>query len=377
MVHGAALAAAKLLIQARVGALAFSTYRNPWRAIQALRLFGAERARLRSGRVTTKFVKTGRRLFWNLYVPGWPGRSFDRFVRAEFERLLPRRTTAPPLHALVLAITRKCGLRCEHCCEGDSLNQPDALSLDQLLRIVARFRELGVVQVFLSGGEPLARFDDLVALLDASPRDVDYWLLTSGHGLTLERAVRLRQAGLTGIALGLDHHDPVLHDRFRGVEGTFAWVKAAAANAHAARLGLCLSLCATKEFVSDANLTSYARTARELGVGFIQILEPRAIGRYAGRDVGLGDEQIRLLDQFYLSLNFDPANRRMPSITYLARAKRHSGTHCGGNRSVYVNSSGRLHPCPFCRADAGSALSDPLGPALASLRRAGCRGVAR
>ena len=292
--------------------------------------------------------------------------------RTRAERIAPFRASQPALQTLIFAITKRCPLRCEHCCEWDALNQQETLSSSEIGAAIARFQKRGVAQVLLSGGEPLQRFDDLIALLNSAAAESDFWILTSGFGLTPERAGRLRQAGLTGVALSLDHWNRDAHDRFRGLNGSFEWVERAAANAHGAGLLVALSLCPTRDFVSRENLDEDARTAQRLGAGFVQILEPRPVGHYRGRDVQLTEPHIALLEEFYLRLNSDSSCVNMPAVAYADRTRRRTRCFGAGDRYAYVDTDGRLHPCPFCRTPAGSVLGAGLDSALQTLQANGC-----
>jgi MoaA/NifB/PqqE/SkfB family radical SAM enzyme len=198
------------------------------------------------------------------------------------------------------------------------------------------------------------------------------WILTSGHGLSSDRAARLRLAGLTGIAFSLDHWDPASHDRFRGLAGAYASVERGAAYARSAGLLVTLSLCPTRAFVSAENLDRYAQLARQLRASFIQILEPKAIGRYAGADVALTEPQQRLLEEFADRLNFDPKYLDFPAAGYADFTKRSIACFGAGDRYIYIDTDGGLNPCPFCRVSAGSALDGDFNAALARLRLAGC-----
>ena len=229
-----------------------------------------------------------------------------------------------------------------------------------------------MAQLFLSGGEPLRRFEELVGLVAAASPEADVWILTTGHRLTAERAARLRAAGLTGVALSLDDWDAARHDRFRGVRGAFAWVERAAEHARAAGLVVALSLCPTREFISPENLRAYARTAQRLGASFVQILETKAVVHYAGRDVELSEGQRRLLEELFDRMNADPACRDLPAVSYADYSTRRLGCHGAGDRHLYVDTDGALHPCPFCRAPAGHALDGDFDGALARLQSAGC-----
>ncbi|MGV3503265.1 MAG: radical SAM protein [Adhaeribacter sp.] len=235
---------------------------------------------------------------------------------------------------------------------------------------------MGVGQLQFSGGEPLLRLPAILSILQAARPGTDFWVLTSGHLLSLENARALKQAGLTGVTISLDQVDAGLHDQFRGFTGAYAWVEQAAAAARQAGLVTALSLCATQSFVTEENLMAYARLASRLGVAFIQLLEPKALGHYAGLAVGLPAAQQKMLENFYHQLNFNPAYQHLPMAVYYDYQRRREG--CGGaaDRHVYVDTDGLLHACPFCKKPAGSALQQNLPALLQQLQQAGCPALA-
>ena len=364
--------------------LALAHYRHPVRAFTALsRLRAAGRTRDWDAPAGAhpqrsrwpKFVTVGGRHFHALHTPGWPSPAFDTFVRHELDR-----ATAPgrpaTLSTAIVAITTRCALKCEHCFEWDALNHAEPLSAADLHEIVRRLRERGVSQIFFSGGEPLQRFDDLLAITSSASADTDVWILTSGVGLSRDKALRLRAAGMTGVALSLDHWDDASHDRFRGLPGASAAVTRAAAHAREAGLVVALSLCPTRAFVSAPNLARYAERACELGVSFIQILEPKAVGHYAGHDVHLTEAQRRLLEAFCARLNTDPAARDLPSVSYPDWSTRTLGCVGAGDRYIYIDTAGDLHACPFCRVPGIRALDHDLTTAISRLQTAGCPSAA-
>jgi MoaA/NifB/PqqE/SkfB family radical SAM enzyme len=369
MVHGVHRRIVSAAMWGRLCWVALRSYRRPWRAARAVTAVAAARKPHLRG-VPVKCARAGRRYFWDLYSPGWPSPAFDRFVEGELDRWSGGQPSAA-LRTAIVGITKRCPLRCEHCCEWQELNRRERLSLDDLHEIVAGLQRQGVSQVFLSGGEPLQRFHDVLALLQRRSRGSDFWLLSSGVGLSEERARRLREAGLTGVSLSLDHHDPARHDAFRGFPGAFAAVEAGARAARASGLVLALSLCPTREFVSRDNLERYLEVAERLGAAFVQLLEPRAVGHYANRDVELTAEQLRLLEGFALQATFDLIHRSAPLVAYPSFTQR--GRCLGaGQRYLYVDTDGQVHPCPFCRHPAGTALGGALPATLECLREGGC-----
>jgi PqqA peptide cyclase len=118
----------------------------------------------------------------------------------------------PPLW-LLAELTYRCPLHCVFCYNPLDFARPaDELSTDDWLRVLRQGRELGAVQCGLSGGEPLLR-DDLEIIV-AEARRLGYYtnLLTSGVGLSAERAAALRAAGLDHVQLSFQDSTREMND---------------------------------------------------------------------------------------------------------------------------------------------------------------------
>ncbi len=362
---------AKAGLWADIFRIALRCYGNPATALRASRAMGARR-RMR-GRATFKYARAQGRWFWDLYSPGWPSPAFTRYIEEELNQSLPYRPAKSGLQVLLMAITKACPLACEHCFEAAALNRPEAVGAGELRGILEGFLEEGLAQVQFSGGEPLRRFPDLLALAESARNRADTWIITSGWGLDPAKASALRAAGLTGVLLSLDHWDPARHDRFRGRPGAFAAAEAAARAARGQDLLLGLSLCATRAFTTPGNLRAYAELARAWGAGFIQIVEPKAVGGYADQEVELAPAQIALLESFYLDLAFSPAYAGYPSAAYQGYAQRREGCGGAGRRYLYVDTDGLARACPFCRAGSGADCRSSSPSAVGQrLRAEGC-----
>jgi pyrroloquinoline quinone biosynthesis protein E len=118
----------------------------------------------------------------------------------------------PPLW-LLLELTYRCPLHCVFCYNPLDLNQggPE-LGTEDWLRVLREARELGAVQLGLSGGEPLAR-DDLEEIVTEA-HDLGYYinLITSGVGMNEERIAALALAGLDHIQLSFQDSTKKLND---------------------------------------------------------------------------------------------------------------------------------------------------------------------
>jgi pyrroloquinoline quinone biosynthesis protein E len=111
--------------------------------------------------------------------------------------------TDPPV-SLIAELTHDCPLRCVYCSNPFRLVQPE-LELDaaEWQRVLREAAALGVLQLHLSGGEPLLRCDLESLVAEAAERGVYTNLITSGIGLTAERAAGLRAAGLRNVQISL------------------------------------------------------------------------------------------------------------------------------------------------------------------------------
>lgn len=352
--------------------IALATYRNPLVAFKVYKGLTDKRRTFQGDFPVWRYARAGGRYFWSVDAPGWPSASFRSFIRNELNRVRPFREDRGHLTTIVFAVSSRCPLRCEHCFEWDNLDGNELLAVEQLKEILARFQRRGIDQVQLSGGEPLCRLEDTLELIRSARAGTDFWLLTSGYGLTRDAAARLKEAGLTGVNVSLDHWDEGKHNAFRGNKNSFRWAREAAANSRKADLALCLDLCATRDFATPGNLWRYLYLAREWGAGFIRILEPRKAGRYADKDVELKARHVDVLREFFVRASSARACRELPIVMYPGYYQRIIGCVGAGHRYLYVDSRGDLHPCPFCQENGGSALGDSLDEAIAAMKGRGC-----
>ena len=121
-------------------------------------------------------------------------------------------------YTLVAELTYKCPLRCVYCSNPlDYGRHATELDTATWLRVFRDAEELGVVQLHLTGGEPLVR-DDLEALV-AGARGLDLYtnLITSGIPLTRERLARLKALGLDNVQVSIQDVAAAASDRIAGL----------------------------------------------------------------------------------------------------------------------------------------------------------------
>jgi len=344
---------------------------NPLTTLRLLSGFKRKYQNIFGGTLMSKIAKVDGRTFHRLGSPGFPSEASQRMYDNEFSRLLSD-NTPKGLRTLIIAITKKCPLNCEHCFEWENLNKDETLSTAELIEMVRSYQDFGTTQIMFSGGEPLMRRKDLLNILDLAKPGTDFWIITSGVGLNRENAKLLKAHGLTGVMVSLDHHDAHEHNQFRGNEKAYSWATSAVKNSNRAGLVTALSLCATRDYAKPENLAQYMDLAKSLGVSFVQLLEPRAEGRYKGKDVMLNENQLEALDQTYLKYNSEKKYESYPIVNSLGYHQRRIGCFGGGNRFFYIDTDGDAHLCPYCVGKSSNAVHNAPEQVIAKLRKGSC-----
>ncbi|MEU7475591.1 pyrroloquinoline quinone biosynthesis protein PqqE [Lentzea sp. NPDC042327] len=130
---------------------------------------------------------------------------------------------------LLAELTHRCPLQCGYCSNPVELVRRDAeLPTEDWLRVFDQARSLGVLQVHLSGGEPLLRPDlpELVAHANSLGCYVN--LVTSGVGLSRDRLHDLAGRGVDHVQLSLQDATKAGNDRIAGIKAFDRKVEAAA-----------------------------------------------------------------------------------------------------------------------------------------------------
>lgn len=120
-------------------------------------------------------------------------------------------------YTLVAELTYRCPLRCVYCSNPlDWARHRDALATEDWLRVFREAEDLGVVQLHLSGGEPLLR-RDLESLVEGA-RALDLYtnLITGAVPLTRERLAGLARRGLDGVQVSIQDVTAEASDRIAG-----------------------------------------------------------------------------------------------------------------------------------------------------------------
>ncbi|WP_157831521.1 radical SAM/SPASM domain-containing protein [Confluentibacter flavum] len=349
-----------------------SSYSNPLHWIRGINYLIHLRKKFLGNFKLKKLVKVDGKYYMGLYTPGWNDDIYKRFIISELNHYKSIEKSVLRFNHVYLAITKKCPLQCDHCYAWDVLNQKDQLNENDLSNIISKLQAMGTGQIHLTGGEPMLKLDILINLISKSKNTTNFWINSSGFKLTNEVAKRLKNAGLTGVFISLDHFEKEKHNNFRKFKDAYYWAINGAKNAIENQLVVVFSVCVTNDFVSEENLMAYMQLARKTGVHFVQFLEPKEVGHFKGKEVTITQENIAILESFYTKINFSNEFLDFPIISYHGYYQRRQGCFAGGNRSMYVDTEGNLNACPFCHTNSGNILHEDFENQLSAMSIQGC-----
>jgi radical SAM protein len=152
----------------------------------------------------------------SLTVPARPNSGTQSYTAADFAH--------SPFVAFY-EVTRACDLLCRHCraC-AQPKRHPYELKTEQAKTLIEQFATFPKPPVLVfTGGDPMKRNDIYELVEHANSSGVTTAMTPSATPLVTRVALqRLKDAGLTRLAVSLDGADAATHDAFRNVPGSFA-----------------------------------------------------------------------------------------------------------------------------------------------------------
>lgn len=125
-------------------------------------------------------------------------------------------TAEPPL-GMLAELTHRCPLHCPYCSNPlEMIARDGEMSTAQWKSVITQAHDLGVLQIHMSGGEPLARPDLPELVQHASDLGCYVNLVTSGLGLTEARLADLVDRGIAHIQLSVQAADAKRADLIAG-----------------------------------------------------------------------------------------------------------------------------------------------------------------
>lgn len=337
----------QILLFCDIFLIAIKHYRSLKLALKSVSLLiNHSKNSMGNNKMNKAFYLNGR-YYWSIFNPKWPSKEFRKFISTELESLL-RTSTSSGITTLFLAFTKKCPLACEHCSEYPQLDNKELLSFENWTNILDNWLDKGVGQIIYAGGEPISRFNDLIELIKRYHEEIDQWIYSSGYGLTLKKALALKNAGINGVAISIDNHVSALHNTFRGSNLSFQMAIDAIANCQQAGITTAINICPSREYVNSGKLYDFMNFAKDLHVPFVHIIEPRAIGNYEGKDVEYSLKEKNFIEEIFFEYNLSSKYKNYPIILYPPIVRKRTACR-GGNSYILIDYDGSYKNCPFCK----------------------------
>jgi MoaA/NifB/PqqE/SkfB family radical SAM enzyme len=304
-------------------------------------------------------------------LPPITSQRFVEYVLEEVETF-NRRLPSPLVFAL-LSVSSRCPFRCPHCyAAGELQAQGEALTLDDLEQAIRDLHAWKVPSIFLTGGEPLMRPDDLPDLLErVRSLDLAFWLVTTGWGADATLLGRLAGLGLRGVVVSLDSTDAVAAARSKGHPQALPIAMAAIRAAQEAGLVVSVDTMvpAGSPLLVAEGYEAFLAFLTGLGVHFVNFFPPHPSGGAEAHHLpALPAADVHRLEALMNASNARPGAH---PLAYAAVVwELHRGC-VGGQQFLYVDPQGGVRACPFLKGTAGNIRQERLADILARLRTGG------
>lgn len=311
-----------------------------------------------------KIVKHRKGFVVTSFLPPMPSKAFYQVFNAIprkntsfYEHINSLRTAPISMH---IAITNKCGFNCWHC-SNVGKSKEDIISTEQMIKLIKNLQDMGVAIIGFTGGEPLLRKDieELIHSVDDSSISV---LFTTGQNLSVEKAEKLKKAGLDIVGVSLDHYDKEIVDNRRGFIGAFELAINAIKIFKQAGIYTMMQVVVKKEMVKNncEEIWKMLDFAKNLNVNEVRILEPICTGKLLNIDAStlLTEEERNKLIEVHKKANWSGS---YPKLSVFAKIESKEQFGCGaGSQHSYIDAQGCLYPCDFVPISFGNIKEKPV-----------------
>jgi MoaA/NifB/PqqE/SkfB family radical SAM enzyme len=273
-------------------------------------------------------------------------------VLSKRQKEIPMRARTP--HVTTIAVTYNCQCSCQHCSasnwQEEVQRNHSTLTYEELHDAICQTVDTGCTCVVLTGGEPLlhGRLFDLIAAVDK--RRSVCTVFTNGEYLDESNVTRLKEAGVFGVFVSLDHPDSAKHDANRGKTGLFEKVAQGLARCQRAGIPTGISTYATKEKIRTGELDAMMDLAKALNVLEVFIFDVIPTGKLSEqRDCVLDANEVRALQAFRGKYNSKPDYPRIIHQTmFSSMAYPCVAEGCpAGMVTAHIRANGDICPCDF------------------------------
>lgn len=296
-----------------------------------------------------KYVKSGKYIKINLYVPVFPSPAFFKACR----KVLVFNEKMPCISVL-LSVTSACRYDCEHCYQ--KLDKGKDVDIDLLCGAVKIIDKMGVAFFNIEGGEPFLVFDRLKKVCDSISVG-EIWINSTGDGMTSEKLKQLKSAGVRGFMFSLHSPYPDKINEFMKNDKAWENLKNGIALCHQEGFEVAVNTCIIRDDYYNGNFEKIVELAKDLGVSIIQLIKPKPSGGWLGSaDISFSGSDLIKIEASVHKYNNNRQYREYPFIAAQIIDEKSDmfGCTAGGTDRFYINAKGDLQPCEFLNISFGN-----------------------
>jgi AdoMet-dependent heme synthase len=308
---------------------------------------------------------------------GPPGMKLD-FERAPF--------------LVIWETTQACDLACKHCrASAQPDRHPDELTTAEAKKLLEDVRRFGPIIFVFSGGDALKRPDIVELVAYGASLGLRMAITPATTPLASQEMIQaLKDAGLARLAISLDGSNPMIHDAFRRVEGSFEHGLRILRTAQELGLSTQVNTVVARHNLDDFD--ALCRLMTELGIVFWEVFFLVPMGRAKPEDVASAAEFEAVFQKLYDLSKIAPfdikataapqysrvvlqrkvaerrAGERDEASDVLTDGVAHSSTDGigrargvnDGDGFLFVSHTGEIFPSGFLPVSAGNVRTDDL-----------------
>ena len=242
--------------------------------------------------------------------------------------------------AILLDPTSACNMHCTGCWAAEYGNRLN-LTFEELDSIVTQGKELGTYMYIFTGGEPLVRKKDVIALCEKHS-DCEFLSFTNGTLIDEDFCREMLRVKNFVPAFSLEGFEEA-NDSRRG-QGAYEKVQKAMQLLKAHKLPFGISACYTSANYADISSEAFFDSLIEAGALFVWFFHYMPVGSGAAPQLLPTPEQ---RTEVYNRIRAFRKTKPIFSMDFQNDAEYVGGCIAGGRRYLHINARGDVEPCVF------------------------------
>ena len=242
--------------------------------------------------------------------------------------------------AILLDPTSACNMHCTGCWAAEYGNRLN-LTFEELDSIVTQGKELGTYMYIFTGGEPLVRKKDVIALCEKHS-DCEFLSFTNGTLIDEDFCREMLRVKNFVPAFSLEGFEEA-NDSRRG-QGAYEKVQKAMKLLKAHKLPFGISACYTSANYADISSEAFFDSLIQAGALFVWFFHYMPVGSGAAPQLLPTPEQ---RTEVYNRIRAFRKTKPIFSMDFQNDAEYVGGCIAGGRRYLHINARGDVEPCVF------------------------------